>query len=605
VDTPPAGPGWFHEIKLDGYRALLRVDHGQTRVFTRGGLDWTDRFPTIAAAAAALPADTALLDGEIVCLDADGRSNFSGLVTALRDGRPDRLTCFVFDLLHLDGLDLREQALGARKERLARLITHDRSPLRNLTHVAGGGPAFHRAVCALGLEGTVSKRSDAPYRAGRTHAWTKTRCGRRQEMVIVGWTDPAGSRTGFGALLLAVRVGSGWRYAGRVGAGFDEATLAGLLARLTPLAIPHPPVLNPPAGRDLHGVHWAEPALVCEVRFTEWSPDGRLRHPVFLGLREDKPASEVVREEGGPTDTRPRTSRDTADRVGGVALSNPDRVFWPDVGGTKRDLARWLDTVADRMLPELAGRPLTLVRCPDGQGTTCFFQRHHAPGLPASTRSVHVPGHGKGRAYVYVESHDALVGLAQVGVLEIHPWGVRVGDLDRPDRLVFDLDPGDGVDWPELVCAATDIRARLGALGLASFARLTGGKGLHVVVPLRPHASWDAARPFCRAFAESLARAAPARFTSKSAKDQRPGRIYLDWQRNAPGATAIASWSTRARPGAPIAVPVQWEALGGCGRGDRFTLPGCLADLPPDAWGLLDDVDQRLDADVIRRLGRG
>ncbi len=623
VDHAPAGPGWAHEIKLDGYRALVRVEERSARVYTRSGHDWSARFPGVVAAAATLPARSALLDGEIVALDAEGRSSFGSLVEALELRRGAGLTWFGFDLLHLDGRDLRGLPLHARKAALATLLEDAFPAVRYLAHVEGTGPAFHRAVCAHALEGTVSKRLDSPYRSGRGKAWTKVRCGRRQELVIVGWTEPAGARTAFGALLLGYREGDGWRYAGRVGTGFDEATLKALHARLSSMARKTPPVGDPPTGTEARGCHWVEPRLVCEVRYTEWTPYGRLRHPVFLGLREDKDPTEVTREapplhqvprEAEPAAELPiaeapprkrRGSRQPTTMVAGVPLTNPDRVFWPDPPVTKRDLARWLDAVCDRMLPEIRRRPLTLVRCPDGHDAGCFYQRHLTEGMPEPTRGVVVEGHGEGQAYLWVEHHDGLVSLAQVGALEIHPWGARIDDLERPDRLIFDLDPGPGVGWDALVEAAEMVRARLDGIGLASFAKLTGGKGIHVVVPLRPHATWEAAKPFCRAIAESLARAAPDRLTAKMAKERRENRIYLDYLRNAQTSTAVAAWSPRARAGAPVAVPVPWKALAGCGAGDHFRLPEVLAALPPDPWGPLDEVDQRLDADVIRRLGRG
>ncbi|MFN7144592.1 MAG: non-homologous end-joining DNA ligase, partial [Myxococcota bacterium] len=475
-----------------------------------------------------------------------------------------------------------------------------------------------------------------------------------------------------------------WRYAGRVGTGFDDATLRALYARLLPCEVKKPTVVDPPTGAEAKGCHWVEPRLVCEVRYTEWTPYGRLRHPVFLGLREDKdplevrregpagagdPADperadadeegaadvgEVVREgvgaasagaglagaglagaarvsgraaggrDGGPgavgsapapkepagaVAERPkkrRASRTPTTPVAGVPLTNPDRVFWPAGGGgapvTKRELALWLDAVADRMLPEIRRRPLTLVRCPDGQDAGCFYQRHHTEGLPDATRGVVVEGHGEGQAYLWIDDREGLVGLAQVGALEIHPWGARIDDLDRPDRLIFDLDPGPGVPWEHVVDAALRVRDRLETIGLRSFAKLTGGKGIHVVVPLRPYATWDAAKPFCRAIAESMAYADPERFTAKMAKDRRENRIYLDYLRNTQTSTAVAAWSPRARAGGPVAVPVTWDALPGYPGGDPFRLPDVLASVPPDPWGPLDAVDQRLDAGVIRRM---
>ncbi|MDP2312041.1 MAG: DNA ligase D [Pseudomonadota bacterium] len=621
VDHPPLGGAWRHEMKLDGYRALVRVEGRPgartVRILTRSGLDWTDRFGPIARAAETLPVTAALLDGEIVVLDAEGRSDFGALVGALEQGRPERQLYYAFDLLHLDGHDLRGLPLSRRGELLSEVVIDARPPIRLLEHIDGDGALFFQAACEHGLEGIVSKRPDAPYRSGRGRAWLKVRCDLRQEMVVVGWTDPGGGRTALGALLLAYREGDTWRFAGRVGTGFDEATLTGLLARLEPMARRTPPVVDPPTGSEARGCHWTEPRLVAEVKYTGWTPYQRLRHPVFLGLREDKrpedvrlevPMAEEEAEKGdepdAPATSAPTRAGDRATkRALVVALTNPDRVFWPDVGVTKRDLAAWLDAVADRMLPEIARRPLTLVRCPNGQDAGCFYQRHVTEGLPPGTRGVVVPGHGDDQPYLWVENRAGLVGLAQIGALEIHPWGVRIDDLDRPDRLVFDLDPGPRVRWDRLAEAATGVRDRLSALGLASFAKVTGGKGIHVVVPLRPHAPWEVAKPFSRMVAEALAKADPERLTAKMAKTQREGRIYVDWLRNTSTSTAVAAWSPRARPYAPVAVPVAWEDLAGVGRGDHFRLRDLLGALPPDPWGPLDAVDQRLDEAVLRRLG--
>ncbi|MES2641868.1 MAG: DNA ligase D [Myxococcota bacterium] len=615
VDHAPEGASWRHEMKLDGYRALVRVEGrpgGRTvRILTRSGLDWTAKFGAIATAAATLPVTAALLDGEVVVLDAEGRSDFGKLVGALEQGRSERQVYYAFDLLHLDGHDLRGLPLSRRCAILTEVLRDAIPPIRLVEQVAGNGALFHRAACEHGLEGIVSKRSDAPYRSGRGRGWLKVRCGLRQEFVIVGWTDPAGSRTGLGALLAAYRDAETWRFAGRVGTGFDEATLTSLRARLQPKERPTPPVVDPPTGAEARGCHWVEPTLVAEVKFTGWTPYQRLRHPVFLGIREDKRPEEVRLEvpmkEEVVDQEAPETPTAPPPRTEGVRLTNPDRVLWPpnrDQGAvTKRELADYLDRVADRMLPEIARRPLTLVRCPSGQDAGCFYQRHVTEGLPEGFQGVRVPGHGDNQPYLWVDERAGLVGVAQIGGLEIHPWGVRIDDLDRPDRLIFDLDPGPGVPWGQLLEVAGRVHDRLAALGLRSFAKVTGGKGIHVVVPLRPHAPWEVAKPFCRLVAEGLAKADPEKITAKMAKTSRERRVYLDWLRNTSTSTAVAAWSPRARPGAPIAVPVAWDALAAVGSGDRYTLHALLRELPPDPWGALDAVDQRLDADVLQRLG--
>lgn len=587
----PAGTEWRHELKLDGYRALVRVEGGAARILTRTGIDWTDKFAPVARAAAQLPVKAALLDGEVVVLDARGRSDFGALVRALGERRVERLAWFAFDLLHLDGHDVRGLPLSRRSDLLAEVMRDALPPLRLLEHVEGQGPLFLRSACEHGLEGIVSKRTDAPYRSGRGRAWQKGRCGERQEFAIAGWTDPRGSREGLGALIVAYRDADVWRYAGRVGTGFDDALLASLRARLQPDERPTPPVVNPPTVSESLGCHWVEPRLVAEVKFTGWTPSGRLRHPVFLGLREDKCADDVCLEV----------------TMNEVPLSNPGRVFWPDAGVparavTKQQLADYLESVAERMLPEIARRPLTLVRCPGGQHAGCFYQRHLTEGLPDGVRGIEVPGHGEGRPFLWVDDSAGLVGLAQIGALEIHPWGARIDHLDKPDRLIFDLDPSADIGWDQVVDVARRVHDRLHGLGLRSFAKVTGGKGIHVVVPLRPHAPWEVAKPFCRLVAEELARADPERITAKMAKAGREHRVYIDWLRNTPTSTAIAAWSPRARPGAAVAVPVAWDMLATVGAADRYTLRELVGGLPLDPWGRLDAVDQRLDADVLGRL---
>jgi bifunctional non-homologous end joining protein LigD len=470
--------------------------------------------------------------------------------------------------------------------------------------VTGRGAAFHAAACAKGLEGIVSKRAQARYVSARTRDWVKVKCGKSQEFAIVGWTDPQGARTGFGALLLGVAAEGrpGLRFAGRVGTGFTDASLSDLRARMRGIERKEPSVVDPPRGADARGVHWLEPRLVCQVRFTEWTQDGLLRHPSFEGLREDKPVKDVVRErekaveaaEARPSDaaSRPagiargrgsraapaRRSRTAAPeapdsaaagpaagetQVAGVRLTHPERVLWPDRGLTKLDLARHYERVAAKMLPEVTGRPLSIVRCPEGTAGMCFFQKHATPGTPPQVKRIDVTeGDGRRAEYLMVDSKEGLVGLAQIGALEVHVWGAREGDPDRPDRIVFDLDPAPGLAWDAVVDALLDVRRRLEDQGLECWARSTGGKGLHAVVPLGRRAwDWEKVKAFAKEFAESMVVDEPKRFVSKASKAARKGKIFVDWLRNIRGATAIATWSPRARPGAPVAVPVPWATL--------------------------------------------
>jgi bifunctional non-homologous end joining protein LigD len=566
VDAPPDGPEWLHEIKLDGYRMLARIERGAARLITRNGLDWTDRFPDLAAALAALPARTALLDGEAVVFDREGRTSFQALQGALGRKRSAVAVHFAaFDCLYLDGRDVRAAPLLERKQLLRALLARqpqpkasedhqEGSPVRFSEHVVGRGPEFYDAACARGVEGVVAKRVDAPYRAGRSRAWLKVRCSKRQEFVIAGFTEPGGSRVGLGALLLGAHDPKGaLRYCGKVGTGFDRATLKALRAKLGALARERSALADPPRMR---GVHWVAPKLVAEVSFTEWTTDRRIRHPVFLGLREDKAARGVGIENAQPT---ARAAPAADDTVAGVKLSNPDRVYYPDCGVTKRELAAYYEAVAERMLPGLADRPLTLFRCPEGVEGECFYQKHANQSIAEAVARVRVR-RGE-EPYAMVNDLAALVSLVQIGVLEFHVWGARADRLDRPDLCVLDIDPDSAVPWARVVETAVALRVFLEDQGLAAFARVTGGKGVHVVVPLVRRATWDEVRDFSQGVARHLVRLAPDRFTAVMSKARRKGKIYIDWVRNTREATAIASYSTRARPGAPVALPVGWDEL--------------------------------------------
>jgi bifunctional non-homologous end joining protein LigD len=641
VAEPPRGDGWLHELKLDGYRALCRVQGGKARFLTRRGNDWTDSFGRLASAAAFLPVESALLDGEVAWVDAEGHTDFQALQQALGDGRDDRLVYFAFDLLHLDGVDLTRAPLHERKELLSRLLATapvEGDALRYSDHVAGHGESFFAQACRLGLEGIVAKRADAPYRGGRGTDWLKVKCLAEQELVIVGWTDPSGSREGLGALLLGVHEDGELRHVGKVGTGFDAATLKDLLRRLRPLERATAPVVNPPRGYKARGVHWVEPELVAQVAFTAWTADGVLRHPSFKGLRADKPASEVVREEPiSPSRARkarpaakavsatkkktkrvgattkpapsrgPSVARDGSVEVAGVRVSNPSRVLYPEQGLTKIELARYYERVADRILPHLSGRPLTLVRCPAGRDKHCFYQKHIAEDTPDTLVEVRVTERSGAEAvYVCVESLAGLVTLAQMGVLEVHPWGSRRDAIEKPDMLVFDLDPGPGVGWQEVIVAARELRDLLAELSLESFAKLSGGKGVHVVVPIVAELDWDPVKAFTKAVVQTLADRRPDRYVTQMAKAKRKGRIFLDYLRNGFGNTAVAPYSSRARPGAPVAAPIRWQELSPRLAPDRYTVRNMgrrLASLRDDPWQGYFELRQRLPPAVLERFG--
>lgn len=532
----PDGAGWLHEIKFDGYRLLASVRDGKVSLKSRRGNEWGRRFQAVAAELTRLPARSALLDGEVVLLDDKGRSDFQRLQNAMREGGADRAVYCAFDLLFLDGRDLRDSPLRERKEALKALLEKASTRVRYVDHLAGGRGAdvLHQA-CALGLEGVVSKRADAPYRAGRSTDWLKVKCLKEQEFVVAGWTDPEGGRADFGALVLGVHeAGGDLVYAGRVGTGFTRESLRELGLKLRGLRTQRSPFKTLPPAADARGVHWVRPELVAQVSFAEWTQDSVLRQPSFKGLREDKPASSVSREAA-------------------VRLTHPERVVYPEMGLTKLEIARYYEAVAPRILPHVAGRPLAIVRCPEGSGKPCFYQKRPGAGFPKSVKST--------REYMFIEDLRGLLALVQFGALELHPWACKAGDPERPDSLTFDLDPGPGTPWAAVLSAAREVRARFAKLGRESFVKTTGGKGLHVVVPLLAGAGWPEVKSFSKAFADLLASDFPARYTTRLAKSERGGRIFVDYLRNDRGATSVCAWSTRARPGAPVSMPLDWSEL--------------------------------------------
>ena len=544
VKEAPEGDEWIHEVKLDGYRIVAHVNRGKVTLFSRNGKDWTDRMPDVARELRRLDVKSAILDGEVVVLREDGVSDFQRLQNALGTGDED-LTYFVFDLLEHDGRDLRDEPLLDRKKILEALLPK-RGNVRYSDHVVGGGAQFFEHACKVGLEGIVSKRKDAPYVSGRGRDWLKVKCLGRQEFVIVGWTDPKKSREAFGALLLAARKGKDLVYSGKVGTGFSSASLASIAPKLRALAADAPAAMkNAPRGR---AIHWVLPKLVCEVEFSEITADGILRHPAFRGLRQDKAATDVVIEKPAST---PRAHKPKG------RVSNAHKVLFPDCGVTKGELAEYLERVSPWMLPHVARRPLMLVRCPNGI-SRCFVQKHASVLLPKAVKHVDV---GDDEDHTMVEDTEGLVGLAQAGVVEIHTWGSRAGSIEHPDLIVFDLDPDPSVKWREVVSAARLIRERLRGLRLESYVKTTGGKGLHVVCAIAPNMTWDAAKEFAGGVARAIVKEEPARFVATMTKAKRKGKIFIDWFRNGRGATFIAPYSPRSRPGAPVAMPVDWGEL--------------------------------------------
>jgi bifunctional non-homologous end joining protein LigD len=633
VDDVPAGGDWLHEIKFDGYRLFCHVGNGAPRLITRNGKNWTDKFPGVAEAALTLPCEQAVLDGEAVVMDERGITSFQALQNALGRNRGAPVLYYAFDLLYLDGYDLTQAPLRTRKEVLAGLLAPlpPDGVIRYSDHVEGRGRQFYEQACAMGLEGIIAKRADRPYRAGRGTDWLKIKCVHRQEFVVVGYTDPQRSRQGFGALLLGVNDAErGLVFAGKVGTGFTNRVLRELHAKLAQHERKTPAVADPPRGAEAKGVHWLEPKFVAEVVFTEWTEDGRIRHPSFQGLREDKAAKDVVRE---LPRSRPRSvsgTRSHAERAGrtqrarpvarktsskqkseplrdaGIRITNADRVLYKREGVTKGDVAKYWEAVADAALPHLTDRPLTLLRCPTGPAGQCFFQKHWGQGMPETVPRVEIQEADGTAPYMYIDELPALISLVQFGVLEVHVFNCRRDRLDRPDQMIFDLDPDQTLPWGELVDAAVMLREWLAALELQSFVKTTGGKGLHVVLPLARRAGWDAVREFAHGVAEQFERADPNRFTVTMSKRTRKGKIFIDYLRNAFNATAIAPFSPRAREGAPVSVPVEWAELEGMKERPSFdvrSVPERLKNLRRDPWDGFFRVRQSISSAMRKAVG--
>jgi bifunctional non-homologous end joining protein LigD len=618
--APPSSAEWVHEIKFDGYRIEARLDHGQVRLLTRKQLDWTHRFERIAKAVAALPADTALLDGELVVEDEKGVSSFSLLQTDLKDKRDDRFVYWVFDLLYLDGRDFTGEALTVRKAALRQLLKRQRrnGAIRYAEHFEEQGAEIFRHACEMNLEGIVSKLRDAPYRSGRSENFIKTKCHDEQEFVVAGFTPSAAMPNAVGALTIAFHESGKLRYAGRVGTGFTHQTARDLWRRLSALRVDRPPLALPQDERRKN-VIWVKPELVVEAEFRGITHDGLLRQASFKGVREDKPAREVVRERpvedampanrkqmrksaerkprqrqtsSSPGAAPPRARTASAQvAVADVRLTHPDRVYWADAGVTKQDLAEYYVTVWKLMAPHLIDRPLAIVRCPDGIAGECFFQKHIASNIKDSPLR-HIVG-SKEYDVIAVEKLSDLIELAQFGALEIHVRGSQMGRLELCDRIVFDLDPGESVGWKEIVAAAQETRDRLRTLRLKSFVKLSGGKGIHVIVPVAG-VDWEATKRFAARVAAAMTADSPQRYLAKMTKSLRKGKIFIDYFRNSREATSVAVYSTRARAGAPISMPLSWDALARTTSGNQFTLENWKKHLKADPWADIGKVRQKL-----------
>ena len=620
VKIAPEGEDWLHEIKFDGYRIVSIVNNGRIHLLTRNGKDWTKKFPDITEALKALPIQQGILDGEVVVLRSNGTSDFQALQNVLKGEASDPLVYFVFDLPYCEGYNLCRTPLLQRKELLWELIKSmpegTALHVRYSDHIQGHGKRVFEQACRRALEGIVSKYAMSPYRQARSKQWVKVKCHHRQEFIIGGYTIPSGSRTFFGALLLGYFDKRGHlQYAGRVGTGFTHQRLKRVHALLAKRPQSHPPFARLPSEKDIREVHWVHPDLVAEVEFFEWTRDGMLRHPSFVGLREDKPAEEIIKETPHlmnksffePLDSSSRRSNaspDISTENPELALTHPKKILYPQQGITKRNLAEFYQQIAKWVLPHVAGRPLTLVRCPRGSEQKCFYQKHASGSLPDSVHRILIREKETNaeNTFLVIDDVKGLIALVQMGVLEIHPWGCRKDRTDRPDRLVLDLDPGPGVKWEQVVEGAFMLKNRLSGDGIESFVKTSGGKGLHVVAPLTRRITWDQLKHYSHRLAMEIAQAHPSGFVATMSKAKRKEKIYIDYLRNSFGATSIATYGTRALPGAPVSTPVSWDELSFISGSQFFTLttlPHRLQTLRADPWKGFFDLRQTLSRSLL------
>ena len=556
VRTPPEGEEWIHEIKFDGYRAIAAIDSGKVTVRTRRGHDWTDKFSSVANALKKVRAKSALIDGEIVAIDPQGKTDFQRLQNSLKSGEKAQLVYYAFDLLYLNGEDLTDRPLLQRKKLLQQLVDQAKvETFRFSQHFENAGKDILAASCNLNLEGIISKKVESPYSPGRSGSWVKSKCTKGQEFVIGGFTPPKGSRSGFGALLLGAYEDGKFRYFGKVGTGFTDASIKELHAKLKKLVQKKNPF---EVAAPNEKVTWVKPNLVANIEFGELTGDKILRHPSFKGLREDKSGRSVVLEKEKLVGKKKSTSASSD-----FSLTHPEKILFPKVKVTKLQVAEFYDAIQEWMLPLLVDRPLSLNRCPSGVKGQCFFQKHKGKGDPDELHSKIIYSDFKeaNEEILYIDSSEGLISLVQMGAFEIHQWGSHRSDIDHADHIVFDLDPDPNVKWPVVRDAAFELRDLLEQLELKSFVKVTGGKGVHVQVPIDPIYDWDQIKGFSKTVVTHLSTKYPNRFLHQMSKAKRKGKIFLDYLRNGYGATAVAPFSVRAKPNASVALTLSWQEL--------------------------------------------
>lgn len=604
VEAPPPGE-WCYEIKLDGYRILARIEDGKVRLLTRNGHDWSAKLPQLCDALAELGLDNTCLDGEILVMDEEGRPDFQLLQNAFDANRPEPIHYTLFDLLWHEGQDLRKTPLEQRRTALQQVLSHNRSELLRFSEDFTEDPrSILDSACRLGLEGLIGKRVGSLYSGKRSNDWIKLKCNRRQEFVIVGYTSPKGSRKHFGALLLGLHDGSGeLRYAGKVGTGFTVDSLASVHEQLRPLQRKTCPLAESPGAQEARGATWLKPQLLCEVAFAEITQEGRVRHAVFHGLRTDKPAKAIVAEQ--PARVK-KTARDN--KVEGIVITHPERVIDGHSGLSKLDLAEYYARVAKRLLSWLEDRPVSLMRAPEGVGGEQFFQRHASRSTMPGVEQLPVeldPGHAP---LLRIGSAKALVGAAQMGVVELHTWNANLDDLERPDRFVLDLDPDSALPWSRMIEATQLTLALLDELGLKAFLKTSGGKGMHILVPLQRRHDWDEVKSFAHAISQHMAQLLPDRFSAVSGPKNRVNKIFIDYLRNTRGASTVCVWSARARDGLPVSVPVSREELASLPGANAWTLKNVDERLAlqgeDDPWHDWKNIRQKLTQRMWKQLGK-